>query len=109
MIRNPLDNYVKKVDFYKYIETFENSLEDIKIDFSEKLSSVEKNKIYYSQLTLSNINSRKNKINKIKSEKNSVNSKFLEISGLAKKCNDNNDTFKQQIENMEKDLMNYNF
>ena len=107
-VKNPLDDYVKKIDFYKYIETFGNSLNQINNDFSEKISYVEKYKNYYSKLILSNIDSRKEKINKIENEKNLINSKFLEISDLAKKCNDNNNIFKQQIENMEKDLMNYN-
>ena len=107
-VKNPLDDYVKKIDFYKYIETFGNSLNQINNDFSEKISYVEKYKNYYSKLILSNIDSRKEKINKIENEKNLINSKFLEISDLAKKCNDNNNIFKKQIENMEKDLMNYN-
>ena len=107
-VKNLLDDYVKKIDFYKYIDTFGNSLNQINNDFSEKISYVEKYKNYYSKLILSNIDSRKEKINKIENEKNLINSKFLEISDLAKKCNDNNNIFKQQIENMEKDLMNYN-
>ena len=107
-VKNLLDDYVKKIDFYKYIDTFGNSLNQINNDFSEKISYVEKYKNYYSKLILSNIDSRKEKINKIENEKNLINSKFLEISDLAKKCNDNNNIFKKQIENMEKDLMNYN-
>ena len=107
-VKNLLDDYVKKIDFYKYIDTFGNSLNQINNDFSEKISYVEKYKNYYSKLILSNIDSRKEKINKIENEKNLINSKFLEISDLAKKCNDNNNIFKQQIENMENDLMNYN-
>ena len=107
-VKNLLDDYVKKIDFYKYIETFGNSLNQINNDFSEKISYVEKYKNYYSKLILSNIDSRKEKINKIENEKNLINPKFLEISNLTTKCNDNNNIFKQQIENMENDLMNYN-
>ena len=107
-VKNLLDDYVKKIDFYKYIDTFGNSLNQINNDFSEKISYVEKYKNYYSKLILSNIDSRKEKINKIENEKNLINPKFLEISNLTTKCNDNNNIFKQQIENMENDLMNYN-
>ena len=107
-VKNLLDDYVKKIDFYKYIDTFGNSLNQINNDFSEKISYVEKYKNYYSKLILSNIDSRKEKINKIENEKNLINQKFLEISNLTTKCNDNNNIFKQQIENMENDLMNYN-
>ena len=103
-----LENFVRKADFNKYINNYENILNDIISDFSKKIELVEENKNNYSKLLLSNIDSRKEKISKIENEANLINSKLIEISDFSKKNNESNNTFKQQIEIMEKDLINYN-
>ena len=106
--KKPLENFVKKTDFNKYINNYEKILHDITIDFSKKIELVEKNKNNYSKLLLSNIDSRKEIICKIENDANLINSKLVEISNFSKKNYESNNTFKQQIEIMEKDLINYN-
>ena len=106
--KKSLGNFATKIDLNKYIMDFENALNVYKIDFSKKIDNVEKIKNYYSNLIISNINSRKDRINKIENGTNLINSELAENLDLSKKCYESNNTFNQQIEIMEKDLLNYN-
>ena len=106
--KKSLGNFATKIDLNKYIMDFENALNVSKIDFSKKIDNVEKIKNYYSNLIISNIDSRKDRINKIENGTNLINSELAENLDLSKKCYESNNTFNQQIEIMEKDLLNYN-
>ena len=106
--KKSLGNFATKIDLNKYIMDFENALNVYKIDFSKKIDNVEKIKNYYSNLIISNIDSRKDRINKIENGTNLINSELAENLDLSKKCYESNNTFNQQIEIMEKDLLNYN-
>ena len=106
--KKSLGNFATKIDLNKYIMDFENALNVCKIDFSKKIDNVEKIKNYYSNLIISNIDSRKDRINKIENGTNLINSELAENLDLSKKCYESNNTFNQQIEIMEKDLLNYN-
>ena len=106
--KKSLGNFATKIDLNKYIMDFNNALNVCKIDFSKKIDNVEKIKNYYSNLIISNINSRKDRINKIENGTNLINSELAENLDLSKKCYESNNTFNQQIEIMEKDLLNYN-
>ena len=106
--KKSLGNFATKIDLNKYIMDFENALNVCKIDFSKKIDNVEKIKNYYSNLIISNIDSRKDRINKIENGTNLINSELAENLDLSKKSHDSNNTFNQQIEIMEKDLLNYN-
>ena len=106
--KKSLGNFATKIDLNKYIMDFENGLNVYKIDFSKKIDNVEKIKNYYSNLIISNIDSRKDRINKIENGTNLINSELAENMDLLKKSYDSNNTFNQQIEIMEKDLLNYN-
>ena len=106
--KKSLGNFATKIDLNKYIMDFENALNVYKIDFSKKIDNAEKIKNYYSNLIISNINSRKDRINKIENGTNLINSELAENLDLSKKCYESNNTFNQQIEIMEKDLLNYN-
>ena len=106
--KKSLGNFATKIDLNKYIMDFENALNVYKIDFSKKIDNVEKIKNYYSSLIISNIDSRKDRINKIENGTNLINSELAENLDLSKKCYESNNTFNQQIEIMEKDLLNYN-
>ena len=106
--KKSLGNFATKIDLNKYIMDFENALNVCKIDFSKKIDNAEKIKNYYSNLIISNINSRKDRINKIENGTNLINSELAENLDLSKKSHDSNNTFNQQIEIMEKDLLNYN-
>ena len=106
--KKSLGNFATKIDLNKYIMDFNNALNVCKIDFSKKIDNVEKIKNYYSNLIISNIDSRKDRINKIENGTNLINSELAENLDLSKKCYESNNTFNQQIEIMEKDLLNYN-
>ena len=106
--KKSLGNFATKIDLNKYIMDFENELNVYKLDFSKKIDNVEKIKNYYSNLIISNIDSRKDRINKIENGTNLINSELAENLDLSKKCYESNNTFNQQIEIMEKDLLNYN-
>ena len=106
--KKSLGNFATKIDLNKYIMDFENALNVYKIDFSKKIDNAEKIKNYYSNLIISNIDSRKDRINKIENGTNLINSELAENLDLSKKCYESNNTFNQQIEIMEKDLLNYN-
>ena len=106
--KKSLGNFATKIDLNKYIMDFENALNVCKIDFSKKIDNAEKIKNYYSNLIISNIDSRKDRINKIENGTNLINSELAENLDLSKKCYESNNTFNQQIEIMEKDLLNYN-
>ena len=106
--KKSLGNFATKIDLNKYIMDFENALNVSKIDFSKKIDNAEKIKNYYSNLIISNIDSRKDRINKIENGTNLINSELAENLDLSKKCYESNNTFNQQIEIMEKDLLNYN-
>jgi len=106
--KKSLGNFATKIDLNKYIMDFENALNVYKIDFSKKIDNAEKIKNYYSNLIISNIDSRKDRINKIENGTNLINSELAENLGLSQKCYESNNTFNQQIEIIEKDLLNYN-
>ena len=106
--KKSLGNFATKIDLNKYIMDFKNELNVYKIDFSKKIDNVEKIKNYYSNLIISNIDSRKDRINKIENGTNLINSELAKNLDLSKKCYESNNTFNQQIEIMEKDLLNYN-
>ena len=106
--KKSLGNFATKIDLNKYIMDFENALNVCKMDFSGEIDDAEKIKNYYSNLIISNIDSRKDRINKIENGTNLINSELAENLDLSKKCYESNNTFNQQIEIMEKDLLNYN-
>ena len=106
--KKSLGNFATKIDLNKYIMDFENALNVCKMDFSGEIDDAEKIKNYYSNLIISYIDSRKDRINKIENGTNLINSELAENLDLSKKCYESNNTFNQQIEIMEKDLLNYN-
>ena len=71
-------NYIKKMDFYNYVDNIEKMRKDIEIDLYNKIIPIEDFKNYISELLKINIRSRKNIINKIDNEKNIINSRFNE-------------------------------
>ena len=103
-----LVNLTNKLEFYKSIKNIKKVLSETKDNILKKFTILEGNKNYYTKLVLENINSRKNKIDEIKKEKNLINSRSLEIQTLIEKNSANIEINKQYLIELNQNLINHN-
>ena len=106
--KSKLSEFLNKLDFYKNIKNIAKKIQDIKDNFTKEIKILYENKNFFTNLISSNIKLRKQEINKLKNEKNIINSNLSLIHSLIKKNINNNNNYKRNIIEIEQNLISHN-